>query len=126
MAYQDGFRKPSRSRRKERISSGKQLRAGLGEFDVGPGLVLPEPAALDRNPEAGTIFGRASATLEQEWPVDFLNVNPAVLHGFDGVGNLQQLARGGLRIGIGGFQSGRGVARDGRALQCNLIRLPPR
>jgi hypothetical protein len=30
------------------ISSGEQLRAGLGELHVGAGLVLPEPAALDR------------------------------------------------------------------------------
>jgi hypothetical protein len=58
----------------------------------------PEPALGDRQLEPGAIFGRAAALLEQERPVDLLDVDAAVLDGLDGVGDLQQLARGGFRI----------------------------
>jgi hypothetical protein len=37
----------------------------------------------------------------QEWPVDQLDMDAAVLHGLDGAGDLHQLAGGGFRIGEG-------------------------
>jgi hypothetical protein len=41
------------------LSSGKQLRSSLGEFNIGPRIRDPEPAALDRQFEPGAVFGRA-------------------------------------------------------------------
>ena len=41
------------------------------------------------------VVGRAAAMLLQERPVDQLDMDAAVLHGLDGVGDLYQLARGG-------------------------------
>ena len=45
------------------------------------------------------MFGRRCALSKQERPVDPLDVDPAVLHALDGVGDLQQLAGGFLGIG---------------------------
>jgi hypothetical protein len=59
----------------------------------------PQPAARDGKLEAGTVFGRTATFFEQEGPVDLLNVDPAVLDGFGGVGDLKQLACGLFRIG---------------------------
>jgi hypothetical protein len=43
------------------ISSGEQLGAGVGEFDVGPGFVSPQPALRDRTLDASAVFGRTAA-----------------------------------------------------------------
>jgi hypothetical protein len=40
---------------------GEQIRPGLRELHIGAALVLPKPATLDREPEAGAIFGRPVA-----------------------------------------------------------------
>src|SRR6266481_1002121 len=46
------------------LSSGEQLGAGVGEFDVAPGFVPPQPALRDRALDGGAVFGRtASAAL---------------------------------------------------------------
>jgi hypothetical protein len=42
-----------------------------------------------------------AALLLQERPVDQLDMDAAVLHGLDRVGDLHQLARGGFWIGVG-------------------------
>jgi len=36
-------------------------RRGVGEFDVGPGFVPPQPALRDRALDAGAVFGRTAA-----------------------------------------------------------------
>jgi hypothetical protein len=59
--------------------------AALGNREIKPSLVL----------------GRRALELIDERPIDLLDVNPAVLHRLDGVGQLHQLARGGIRIGEG-------------------------
>jgi len=51
---------------------------------------------------SGALFGR-EATTAQERSVDLLDMDAAVLHGLDGIGDLHQLARGGVGIieGVG-------------------------
>ena len=61
----------------------------------------PQPAFGDRQLQPGAIFGRAATLLEQERPVDLLDVDPAVLDRLDGVGDLEDLARGLLGVGEG-------------------------
>jgi hypothetical protein len=52
-----------------------------------------------RDPFARTLsFGRGSAGAGQKWPVGLLDVDTAVLDRLDRAGNLNQLARGYLRI----------------------------
>jgi hypothetical protein len=84
--------------------SRKQIRAGLGELHKGPGIVLPEPTPGDRYVEASTIFCRAAAG-GQKRRVDLLDVNAPVLDGFDGIGDLNELAGGFVGIGVGAFGS---------------------
>jgi len=55
--------------------------------------------AFDRELEAGAVLRRAALELRQERPVDLLNVDAAVLHGLDGVGELQELEGGGFPSG---------------------------
>jgi hypothetical protein len=43
------------------IPSGEQLGAGVGEFDVGPGFVPPQPALRYRALDAGAVFGQTAA-----------------------------------------------------------------
>ena len=71
---------------------GEQLGASGRELHVSPGLVQPKPATLDRELEAGAVFGRAALELGQERPADLLNLNSAVLHWLDGAGDLHQLS----------------------------------
>jgi hypothetical protein len=42
------------------MASGEDVRACLRELHVSPGFVQPEPAAFDRQTEAGFVFGRAA------------------------------------------------------------------
>jgi hypothetical protein len=73
-------------------------------LSVRPRAAVSDPQS-DRDGEARAVFGRAAAMREQERPVDFLNVNAAVLDGLNGAGDLKQLARGLFGIGersIGG------------------------
>jgi len=86
----------ARSRR-----SGEQLGAGRRELHISAALVHPKPAALDRELEAGAVFGRSALELGEERPVDLLDVDAFVLHRLDRVGDLQELARGSLGIGEG-------------------------
>jgi hypothetical protein len=78
----------------------------------------PESASRDGQREPSAIFGRASTFLEQEGPVELLNVDPAVLDGLYRVRDLQQLARSLLWIGersVGGWpwpQSVNGTAAN--------------
>src|SRR3984957_3327863 len=74
----------------------------LRELHIDPGFVLPEPALGNRKLQASDVFGRAASS-PQEGFVDFLDVNAAVLNGFDRVGDLDQLAGSLFRIRIGAF-----------------------
>jgi hypothetical protein len=51
-------------------SSGEQLRASLGELHIGAGFMQHQPAAFDRQIEAGKKFVRRSLQIEQKRPVD--------------------------------------------------------
>jgi hypothetical protein len=62
------------------ISSGEQLGAGVGEFDVGPGFVSPQPALRDCALDAGAVFGRTAAGGEKG-AIDPLNIDAAVSWG---------------------------------------------
>jgi hypothetical protein len=61
--------------------------------------VQHQPALLDRAIEAGLLFSGRALELEQKWPVDLLDIDPAVLDRLERVGELNQLARGGLGNG---------------------------
>jgi hypothetical protein len=43
--------------------------------------MLPEKAALDRELQAGAVFGRLTAMLGQKRPVDLLDVDTTILTG---------------------------------------------
>jgi hypothetical protein len=79
--------------------SGEQIRAGLRELHMDPGSMLPEPSFGNRQIESRDIFIRASSSLEER-SVDLLYMKPAILHGLDRVGDLDQLAGGFLWLGI--------------------------
>jgi hypothetical protein len=72
--------------------SSEQIGARLRELHVGSAVVQHQPAAFDRQLEAGAIFGRRCVLPKQEGRVDQLDVDPAVLHDLGGVGDLMQLA----------------------------------
>jgi hypothetical protein len=63
----------ARSRR-----SGEQLGASGRELHVSPALVHPQPAALDRELEAGAVFGHAALMFGEKRPIDLLDVDAAV------------------------------------------------
>jgi hypothetical protein len=79
----------------------EEIGAHLGEFHIGPGFVQQQPAAADREIEPGLVFGRAGLVLEQKRSIDQFDVNARVLRRFDRIGDLDQLARGFLRITVG-------------------------
>src|SRR3954469_20672347 len=71
----------------------EQLRTGRCELNGGAALVQPKPASRDRKIKPGLVFGRRAPPVVEEWPVDLLNVDAAVLNGFHAVRYLKQLAR---------------------------------
>ena len=60
-----------------------------------------QPAALDAELETRLVFRRRRLQLKQHRPVDRLDINPAVLNGFEGVSKLEDLAGRIFRIGVG-------------------------
>ena len=80
------------------LSSSEQVGACLGEPDERSALVKHQPAALDRQVQAGLVFGRRAFLAKQERPVDQLDVDLAVLPGLDAVGDFNDLAS--CRFGI--------------------------
>ena len=60
-----------------------------------------QPTALDCEIQAGLVFVRRALLAVQEWPVDQLDVDPAILAGLDAVGNFNDLASGPFRIRVG-------------------------
>ena len=78
-------------------TSSEQIGARLGKPDEGSALVQHQPAALDRQFQASTVFGRRGALPKQEGRIDLLDVDAAVLHRLDAAGDpkdRQQLASG--------------------------------
>jgi hypothetical protein len=59
-----------------------------------------QPAILDRALEAGLVFRRGGALDIEHRIIQLLNVNAAVLDRLDGIGKLDDLARGDLGIGV--------------------------
>ena len=62
------------------------------------GFVQPQPAQRDRARERGAVLVRRPALLEER-AVDQLNVDAAILYRLARVGDLYQLAGGGVRVG---------------------------
>jgi hypothetical protein len=62
--------------------------------------MFPKPASGNRRIKTGTIFGRAT-TGSRERQVDQLNMDATILHGFDRIGDFNQLAGGGFRVSVG-------------------------
>ena len=63
--------------------------------------MLPQPAALYRELEAGAKFCRAPLVIVQERAVDQLDEDVTVLRGLNRVSDLHQFARGSLGVGEG-------------------------
>lgn len=64
----------------------------MRESDERAALVHHDPAALDRVFNPGEILFDRSLNFEQKRPVDLLDMNAAILNGFDAVGDVDQLA----------------------------------
>jgi len=88
-------------RRGRFVPSGEQLRAGLGEPHVSAAFMHDQPAALDRELEAGAIFRGRRLMLEQHRAIEQLDMDATILHGFDRIGDLDQLAGGGFGVRVG-------------------------
>lgn len=84
------------------------LRLALGGFvvysmepDIGPAFVQLEPSALDRVLDPCAELRAAALQRVEEERIDSLDVDPAVLNGFDAGGELDELVRCGFRVGEG-------------------------
>jgi hypothetical protein len=53
-----------------------------------------DPAVLDGMLQPGAVLGGRAFDLEEKRPVDLLDMNAAILNGFDAAGDLDQLASG--------------------------------
>jgi hypothetical protein len=71
----------------------EQISAAFREFHEGSALVHHQPAALNRQIQTRLVFVRCAFLTEQKRPVDQLDVDPAVLHDLDGVGDLNDCGR---------------------------------
>jgi len=67
----------------------KQRRADLGEFQIGPALMQPAPAECDGALDPGAEVVATAAGREKR-RVDSLDVNAAILRGFDAVRGLDK------------------------------------
>src|SRR5262249_37297459 len=83
----------------QRWHSCKQLGPSLGKAHVGAAFVPDEPAFGDRAIEAGPVPVCTAASL-QEWRIDQLDEDAAVLHRLDRARDLDQLVGGDIRIGV--------------------------
>ena len=80
---------------------GEQVRAALRQPHERAAVVHFQPAQANGTIEALRVFRRRALVAEQERAVEFLDVDPAILHWLEGVGVLHQAAGGFVRIGIG-------------------------
>jgi len=68
--------------------------------------ITSHPRSIARS-QAGLVFVRRAFLAKQEWPVDQLDVDPAVLHGLGAVGDLNELAVGLFGVGVRSVSCGR-------------------
>ena len=87
-------------RTSSQLGSGEQVGARLCEPDEGSAPVQLQPAALDRQVQAGLVFVRHALLAEQERPFDQLDVNPPFLPSLHAVGDLNNLASCFFGIGV--------------------------
>jgi hypothetical protein len=73
------------------------------DLHAGAAFMLRQPAALDRVSQPGAELPLAARQPDHERRVDPLDVDAAVLHGREVGCELEELARGRLRICIGSF-----------------------
>ena len=60
-----------------------------------------QPAPCDGYLQAGAVLRGRAHVAEQEWTIDPLDINPAILNGFEGASVLQQSARALLTVAVG-------------------------
>src|SRR5262249_5166452 len=88
----------------ERTPSARQQGfAALEEPHIGPALGYLQPAAFDRVLDPCAELLAAGFELVEKRRVDLLDMDAAVLDGFDAGGQFDELARCGFRIGEGTF-----------------------
>ena len=75
---------PKRSQWRTGNASSEQLSAALRKLHERTALVHHQSAALDREIQASLVFLRRALLAVQEWPVDQLDVDLAILHGLSG------------------------------------------
>src|ERR1700687_2711094 len=73
------------------------LGTGWRELDIGPGLVPRQPAQRNRPRQRSAVLVRRAAVIE-EGAIDQFDENASVLDGLGRVGDLDQLAGGGVGI----------------------------
>jgi len=78
MGGRDELRKPKDNRRSVGISC-ERFRAAIGEIQIGPALMPPEPAERNGAPDASPEVVTA-ATCREERRVDLLDVDTTILH----------------------------------------------
>lgn len=81
--------------------SGEQRRTRLGELSRKSRSRAATASPWQSPLKPGLVFRRRALELIEEGAVDLLNVNAAVLHRLEGVGQLDQLAGGDIGIGEG-------------------------
>jgi hypothetical protein len=90
--------------------SGEQVGTGRGEPHEGTAFMSPQPALGDRVFDTDAVFGRGATSVEKR-VVDQLDMDAAVLHCLGRVGDLNQLARGGVGISeVARFDESHGFA----------------
>src|SRR6478609_7666249 len=67
---------------------GEQIGTSLREANKRSTLVHHQPAALDRQLQTSTVFGRRCALPKEKRRVNLLDADPAILCGLHGVGDL--------------------------------------
>ncbi|UFW43426.1 hypothetical protein [Bradyrhizobium sp. WSM471] len=81
----------------------QQVLARRQEWHIGPALVELEPALLGSALDAGAELCPARLKRVEEWVVDLLDMDSAVLYRLDGRSQLNELVGGDFRIGKRAF-----------------------
>ena len=83
----------------------RQISAGRRELNKCSAVMNFQPAPFDREFQAGAVLSRSASVHIQERTVDFLDIDPTILNGFEGVRMLQEATGGLNRIGKGSVGS---------------------
>ena len=65
--------------------SGEQIGAGRRELHVGSGIMHFQPAPFNGELQSGAVLRGRALVAEQEWTVEFLDIDPAILNWFEDV-----------------------------------------